>query len=186
MNWKYSYGRSVWLSTSKFAVDESCITAFALPAPASSRASDELSRPIINRGIDDVDPFALFARPTIGSWDCMFDTVDWSLREASVFDFYESCLPVCAGGKAAWLRLADVSCFIDGFFSCALGKVLTASFKGFYRLFSDFDISMLLMDDSMASSTIIEFVSVWSRSLWWLYIALLFCFAALLLVWIRC
>jgi len=48
---------------------------------------------------------------------------------------------------------------MDGFLSCELGRLLTASFRGFCRLFSDFDISMLLIDDSIASSTMMEFVS---------------------------
>lgn len=48
---------------------------------------------------------------------------------------------------------------IEELCSYKLGKLLTASFRGFCKLFSDFDISMLLMDDSIASSTMILLVS---------------------------
>ena len=71
-----------------------------------------------------------------------------------VFDFYDSETSFGAIAPAP-----VVSSVIDGFLSWLLGRLLTAIFKGFWRLFSDFDISILLIEDSMASSTMIEFVS---------------------------
>ena len=51
---------------------------------------------------------------------------------------------------------------MEGVLSWPSCNLLTANFNGFCRLFSDFDISMLLIEDSIASSTIIEFASVLS------------------------
>ena len=98
----------------------------------------------------------------IRSCDYMFETVDWSLSEVFVFDFYDSETFLAALWDAALTFAPVVSSVIEGFLSWVLGRFSTAIFKGFYRLFSDFDISILLIEDSMASSTIIEFVSPWS------------------------
>ena len=81
----------------------------------------------------------------------MFETVDCSRNDVLVLDFLES-------DPSSLPRAAPVfNSAIDGFLSWALGKLLTASLSGFCKLFSDLDISMLLIDDSMASSTMIEF-----------------------------
>ena len=79
------------------------------------------------------------------------ETVDYSLKDVFVLDFFESDTSSLPSAAPVF------SSAIDGFRSWLLGKLLTASFSGFYRLFSDLDISILLMDDSMASSTMIEF-----------------------------